>query len=129
MRVVVCDNDPVALQLVVTDLSYEGHDVVATATDAESAVTQCAEARPDVLVVDLRMPPGPDGLEAARRARLAQPDLGLVVHTNHLDEGALRRARDLGAAYVLKGELRALRRAVLGAGQRDRERDGGAGRG
>lgn len=127
MRVVVCDNDPVALNLVVTDLSYEGHEIVGTATDAEEAVRECAATRPDVLVVDLRMPPGDDGIEAARRARLAQPELGVVVHTNHLDEGALRRARELGAAYVMKGELRALRRAVLGAGaQRDGEGDGGA---
>ena len=114
MRVVVCDNDPVALDLVSMDLRLEGHDIVATAIDGEQAVAVCAEHRPDVLVVDLRMPPGCTGVEAARRARLTQPDLRVVIHTNHLDGAALAAAKEHGFAYVLKAELRALRRAVTG---------------
>jgi two-component system response regulator AlgR len=129
MRVVVCDNDPVALTLVVTDLGFEGHDIVATATNGLEAVDRCVTYRPEVLVVDLRMPPGIDGVAAARAALAEVPAMGVVIHTNHLDDDALRGARELGASYVLKGELRALRRAVLVAGQRHGEGDGRAGRG
>lgn len=110
----VCDNDDVALDLVVTDLRLEGHDIVATAVTGEDAVERCAETEPDVLVVDLRMPPGIDGVEAARRVLAARPGTRVVLHTNHLDPSALEASARLGMAYVLKGELRALRKAVQG---------------
>ena len=114
VRVVVCDNDDTALDLVVTDLRLEGHEIVATATHGEQAIEQCEATRPDVLVVDLRMPPGIDGVATARRVLAAQPGIRVVLHTNHLDEAALRAARELGVAYVLKADLRALRKAVVG---------------
>lgn len=114
MRVVVCDNDPVALDLVVMDLGLEGHEIVGTAVEGEGAVERCGALHPEVLVVDLRMPPGIDGVEAGRRAVAAQPDLRVVVHTNHLDTAALEASKRLGFAYVLKADLRALRRAVTG---------------
>jgi CheY-like chemotaxis protein len=114
VRVVVCDNDDVALDLVMTDLRLEGHDIVATAVTGEEAVDRCAETAPDVLVVDLRMPPGIDGVEAARRVLDARPTTRIVLHTNHLDSKALAASAELGIAYVLKADLRALRKAVLG---------------
>lgn len=115
MRVVVCDNDDTALDLAVTDLRLEGHEIVATAISGEEAIERCEATRPDVLVVDLRMPPGIDGVATARRVLVAQPGIRVVLHTNHLDEAALLAARELGVAYVLKADLRALRKAVAGA--------------
>lgn len=112
MRLVIVDNDPVALDLAVTDLALEGHEIVATGTDGEQAVTCCAIHQPDVLVIDLRMPPGIDGIEAAARVLAVQPGLRVVLHTNHVERRALARAEQLGAVYLLKGDLRALRRAV-----------------
>jgi CheY-like chemotaxis protein len=114
VRVVVCDNDAVALDLAVMDLRLEGHEIVGTAVNGLGAVERCAHLRPDVLVVDLRMPPGIDGVEAATRAVAAQPGLRVVLHTNHLDTTALDAARRMGFAYVLKADLRALRKAVVG---------------
>jgi len=114
VRVVVCDNDDVALDLVTTDLRLEGHEIVATAVTGEEAVDRCAETRPDVLVVDLRMPPGIDGVEAGRRVLGAQPETRIVLHTNHLDPDALRESARMGMTYVLKADLRALRKAVEG---------------
>lgn len=111
MRVVVADNDPDALDLVDLDLRLEGHDVVGRARDGTEAIALCRELHPDVLVVDLRMPPGPDGL-AVVAALADQPGLCSVLYTNYRDRGLAQRAERLGAAYLLKGDLRTLRRAL-----------------
>jgi CheY-like chemotaxis protein len=58
-RIVVADNDPDALDLVVTDLRFEGHEIVGRATQGDVAIDMCRALRPDVLVVDYRMPPAP----------------------------------------------------------------------
>ena len=113
LRVVVADNDPDALDLVDLDLRLEGHDVVGRAHDGTEAIALCRELHPDVLVVDLRMPPGPDGL-AVVAALAGQPGLRSVLYTNYRDGGLAQRAQVLGAAYLLKGDLRALRRALHG---------------
>lgn len=61
-----------------------------------------AEGGADVLVVDVEMPDG-SGLDLARSARLAYPDLGIVVLTMHDDDGTLFEALGAGAsALVLK---------------------------
>jgi two-component system NarL family response regulator len=111
LRVVVADNDGDALDLVTIDLGLEGHDVVGTAPDGARAVQLCRSLQPDVLVVDLRMPPGPDGLAVARELR-DQPGLRVVLYTNYRDASVARAAAEAGASYLLKGDLRALRRAV-----------------
>lgn len=114
LRVVVVDNDPAALDLVVTDLRLEGHDVVAAVTDGTSALDACASLQPDVVVLDHRMPPGPHGLEVARRLAEDAPDLRVIVFTNYQDPELIAQIRATGATYLPKGNLRALRRAVDG---------------
>lgn len=111
VRVVVADNDPDALDLVDLDLRLEGHDVVGRALDGTTAIELCRELHPDVLVVDLKMPPGPDGL-AVVAALADEAGMRSVLYTNYRDSGLAQRAERLGAAYLLKGDLRALRRAL-----------------
>ena len=114
-RVVIADNDPDALELLITDLRLEGHDIVGSAGDGETALALCRELDPDVLVVDYRMPPGPNGAEVAQRVRQEMPTVAVVVFTNYDTAevaGAVRRA---GGRLVRKGELHELRRAVDGA--------------
>jgi CheY-like chemotaxis protein len=113
LRVVVVDNDPAALELAVTDLSLEGHDVVATCLDGVTALEACTTLRPDVVVLDHRMPPGPHGLEVARRLATEAPDVRVVVFTNYQDADLIRAIKATGATYLAKGNLRALRRAVV----------------
>lgn len=115
-RVVVADNDPDALELVVTDLRLEGHDIVGCAADGETAVELCSALGPDVLVVDYRMPPGPNGAEVARRVRKAQPAVAVVVFTNYDTPEVARSVERAGARLVRKGQLDELRRAVEGDG-------------
>src|SRR5438093_10408930 len=67
VRLVLADNDDGALDLIALDLGLEGHDIVGLARSGEEAVAQCEAHRPEVLVVDYRMPPGIDGVEGARR--------------------------------------------------------------
>jgi len=113
-RVVVVDNDPDALELACTDLRLEGHEIVGFAGDGETALELCRKLRPDVLVVDYRMPPGPDGAEVARRMRREMPAVTVVVFTNYDTADVVRSVGRAGARLVLKGQLDDLRRAVAG---------------
>jgi len=115
VRVVVADNDSDALDLLVTDLRLEGHDIVGTAPTGDGALELCATLAPDALVVDFRMPPGINGVEAARRIRERQPDLRIVLYTNYVNAAVARGARAAGAMLIEKGNLRALRRALVSA--------------
>ena len=115
-RVVIADNDPDALELVCTDLHLEGHDIVGCAADGEAALELCRALSPDVLVVDYRMPPGPNGAEVARRMRKEMPAVTVVVFTNYDNAEVARAVRRAGGRLVHKGELQALRRAVADGG-------------
>lgn len=75
--------------------------VVATATDAASAITLAREHRPDVLVLDISMPGG--GLEVARRVREMELPSRIVILTMFAEDRYVMEAVRLGAAgYVLK---------------------------
>lgn len=111
VRLVVVDNDAAVIDLLTLDLRLEGHDVVAVADDAESAISACAEFDPDVVIVDLKLGKGPDGIEVARQ--VARPRRRVILHTNYVSAAVIQRADAVGAVVVEKGSLRALRRAVL----------------
>lgn len=111
-RIVVADNDPDVLDLLVTDLRAEGHEIVGIAEGGEAALALCAEHHPDVLVTDYRMPPGLNGIETAAQARALCPDLLIVMYTNYRDASIKGRAKKLGVQVLAKGNIRALRRAV-----------------
>jgi CheY-like chemotaxis protein len=127
-RIVVADNDPEIIDLLVDDLRAEGHDVVATATQGDVALQLCLEHHPDVLVIDFRMPPGPNGIETATQVREQTPDVAVVLYTNYRAPDIRTNAERIGATYLLKGNLRALRRAVNGASESGQGLSRGAGR-
>ena len=110
-RIVVLDNDPAVLDLLVMDLRLEGHDVLAAVVDRAVAVEACIQLRPDVFVVDLRLGPGPDGIDVAET--VIGQGLDLVLYTNYVNAEVVGRAHRLGMTVVEKGSLGALRRAVL----------------
>jgi DNA-binding NarL/FixJ family response regulator len=66
-----------------------------------------------VLVVDYRMPPGIDGVEVARRVLAGASASRVIVYSNYTDAQVVDRAERLGARWVQKGNLAALRKAVL----------------
>jgi CheY-like chemotaxis protein len=110
VRIVIVDNDDAVLQLLLLDLGLEGHEVLATAMDGDSAVQACDENNPEVLVTDLRLGPGINGLEVARLVR--RPGLRVVLYTNYVTPEVVKSATDAGAIVVEKGSLSALRRAI-----------------
>jgi DNA-binding NarL/FixJ family response regulator len=113
VRVVLVDNDPGALELLELDLALEGHEIVGTAAQGQEGVDLVAATAPDVAVVDYRMPPGIDGLEVARRLRRRVPDVRVLLYSNHVRADLVDEADRLGVAYLRKGDLDGLRRAVL----------------
>ena len=64
-----------------------GHQIVAKAADADELEAAVHEARPDVAIIDIRMPPqnADDGAQVARRRRSAYPDLGILVLSQHVE--------------------------------------------
>jgi DNA-binding NarL/FixJ family response regulator len=68
-------------------LTEQGHDVVAVVGDGESLVTAAAEHRPDVSIVDVRMPPthADEGLRAAVRIRAARPGAPVLVLSQYVE--------------------------------------------
>ena len=127
VRLVLVDNDEGALELINLDLGLEGHDVVATARDGESAVAACARTQPEVLVVDYRMPPGIDGIEVARRVLAAGTAGAVIIYSNYLDPKKEAAAEAAGARWLTKGQLAALRAAVLEAATGHGRRSGAGG--
>jgi DNA-binding NarL/FixJ family response regulator len=107
----VADNDQDALDLLVLDLRLEGHEIVGTASQGDVAIELCRSLLPDVLVVDYRMPPGPNGLEVVR-AVADVPGLRCVVYSNYGDQRLRDAVERAGATFLAKGQLRALRKLV-----------------
>jgi DNA-binding NarL/FixJ family response regulator len=106
LRVVLADDHPVirdGLAALLTEV--DGIEVVATAAGGDEAVAAVAAHGPDVLVVDLHMPGGADGVEVTRRVR--PRGVGVLVLTMLDDDESVRAALDAGASgYVLKGDSR-----------------------
>jgi DNA-binding NarL/FixJ family response regulator len=77
-------------------------DVVGEAGTAEQALTRVASARPDVAVLDLRLPDG-DGVTVCREIRSSHPEIQCVILTSYADDEAVFNAVMAGAAgYLLK---------------------------
>jgi DNA-binding NarL/FixJ family response regulator len=105
----------------------EGVAVVATCADRDTLLSTVDEQRPDVVVTDIRMPPGnsDEGIEVAARLRRTHPDIGVVVLSQYDDPRyglALLETGSDGRAYLLKeriqyrGQLVAAIEAVASGG-------------
>ena len=114
LRIVLADNDPTVVELLSIDLALEGHTIVATAQSGEEAVEACRVHQPDVLIVDYRMPPGLDGVEAIRRVRAAHSATVCILYSNYRNESIAAKTARVGGLYVKKGPLRPLRAALSG---------------
>jgi DNA-binding NarL/FixJ family response regulator len=103
IRVLVVDDHPVVRGgLLALVRSIDGLDAVGEAADGESAVREAQLVRPDVVLMDVRMP-GLDGVEATRRIRTALPDTKVLVLTMYDDDSTVMTAMQAGASgYLLK---------------------------
>jgi DNA-binding NarL/FixJ family response regulator len=125
--VVLADDQAVVREGLVTLLGLlPGVEVVGAASDGLEAVELVAEHRPDVLLVDLRMPRC-DGVEATERVRAQYPETEVVVLTTYTDDDSLLAALRAGARGFLTKDAdaeaiaRALRSAADGQSTVDAE--------
>ena len=107
MRVVVGEDSVLLREGIVRVLGDAGFEVVAQAGDAEDLVRKVCAHKPDVAVVDIKMPPTEtdDGLRAAIEIRRRLPGTGVLVLSQYLEEGyALDLVADgaEGTGYLLK---------------------------
>ena len=99
---IIADDHPAIRTAVKELLEAEGLNVVGVARDGAEALAAIEERRPDVAVLDLRMP-GLTGIEVARQVQRKSPSTSIVLYTAHSDRVQLIDAMDAGArAYVLK---------------------------
>ncbi len=104
IRVLLADDHPVVRHGLAALLgTLPDFEVVAEADDGESAVRETQVTRPDVVLMDVRMP-GVDGVEATRRIRQAVPEVAVLVLTMYDDDATVFTAMQAGArGYLLKG--------------------------
>jgi DNA-binding NarL/FixJ family response regulator len=109
-RVVLADDSALFREGLAALLTVAGVEVVAQTHDSEEVEQLVARHRPDVLVVDVRMPPRQvdEGLQAARLVRRHHPDVGIVILSQHVE---VLHALDIlgdrqgGVGYLLKDHV------------------------
>jgi DNA-binding NarL/FixJ family response regulator len=110
VRVVIADDAAIVRDGVAALLREHDFDVVATAGDAAGLHDAVERHRPDVAIVDIRMPPTHtnEGLVAAERIRASHPEIGVLVLSQHVEpEFALRlvRGEQARSGYLLKDRI------------------------
>ena len=107
LRVVIGEDDVLLREGISRLLAEGGFDVVAQAGDAEDFLRRALAHRPDVAVVDVKMPPGntDDGLRAALELRRQRPETGILVLSQFYEEHyalELIGEHAEGVGYLLK---------------------------
>lgn len=122
IKVLIADDHHLVRTSIANILHNEdGMQVVGEAADGEEAIRQARRLRPDIVLMDVRMP-GIGGLEATRKIARGMSDIKVVVLTAYLEEIFAQRLLDAGASgFISKGSemvemIRALR--SIHAGQR-----------
>lgn len=110
LRIVLADDAVLLREALAAALVAAGFEVVGQAGDVDGLMTLVERHNPDVVVVDVRMPPThtTEGLEAARRIRDTHPAIGILVLSQYVET---RHAVDLirsdpaGIGYLLKDRI------------------------
>ena len=108
MRVVIGEDSALFREGLARLLIDAGHDVVGKAADASTLVKTVQRTRPDVAVVDVRMPPDhtDDGARAAARLRVLQPGLGILLLSQHVEtRGCIDLVTSGRFGYLLKDRV------------------------
>jgi DNA-binding NarL/FixJ family response regulator len=108
LRVIVADDQATVRDGLVVLLGMtEGIDVVGSAANGREALDVAERTRPDVILLDLRMPVL-DGIETTRQLSSRHPDVAVVVLTTYADDASIIDALEAGArSYLTKNAARA----------------------
>jgi DNA-binding NarL/FixJ family response regulator len=99
---VVADDHPAVLEAVAEFLVQGGIEVIARARDGEEALERIEQRKPQVALVDVRMPKL-GGIELTRRAQRSAPETSILLYTGYGDRALLTEALDAGVrGFVLK---------------------------
>lgn len=103
ISVLLVDDHPVVIEGLRKLLGAAGDiDVTGDANDASHAIDKAKQLRPDVILLDLRMP-GATGIQATRRLREQEFSGAIIVLTSYGDQAYVRQALEAGAdGYLLK---------------------------
>jgi DNA-binding NarL/FixJ family response regulator len=108
-RVVLAEDDVLLREGLASLLGRSGFDVAGQAGDAAQLLRMVAERSPELVVVDIRMPPtnSTEGLEAARQIRQEHPEVGILVLSAHVevDHAMELLAGGRGIGYLLKSRV------------------------
>jgi DNA-binding NarL/FixJ family response regulator len=109
LRVVVADDDVLLREGLASLLERSGFEVVGQAGDASQLLELVREMTPEVVIVDIRMPPShaTEGLDAAKEIRGQQPQTGILVLSAHaeVDHAMELLASGRGIGYLLKSRV------------------------
>ena len=110
MRVVIAEDSVLLREAVSNLLATRGCEVVGAVEDAAGLIASVTEERPDVALVDIRMPPdhSDEGLRAADELARLAPEVGVLVLSQYLDAGWAERLLEGRAAargYLLKDRV------------------------
>ena len=128
MRVVIADDNLLVRAGIAALLDDAGFEVVAQASDAVELLHAVDLHRPDLAIVDIRMPPSQtdEGLQAAREIRRRHPEIAIVVLSEHVEAGVAAQMlaeSPEGLGYLLKQRVTDLEQFV---GSVRRVADGGS---
>jgi serine/threonine-protein kinase PknK len=108
-RIVVADDDVLLREGIVSLLERAGHQVVGQAGDATELLAVVRERQPDVVIIDIRMPPDhtTEGLQAARVVRQQFPEIAILVLSAHVEveEAMELLAGGRAIGYLLKSRV------------------------
>ncbi|HEV7651036.1 MAG TPA: response regulator transcription factor [Actinophytocola sp.] len=109
MRVAIAEDGALFREGLVLLLEAAGHEVVGCVADGNALLAIVATEPVDVAVLDIRMPPEPDGgLVTAERIRALRPDTGLLLLSHYAETHYLMRVLEIGAeriGYRLKEQI------------------------
>ncbi|MGH2391954.1 MAG: response regulator transcription factor [Candidatus Limnocylindria bacterium] len=110
LRVVLADDAVLLREALAGSLAAAGFEVVGQAADTDALLQLVSDQRPDVVVIDVRMPPThtTEGLQAAGQIRRLYPDTGILVLSQYIETRyAIDLLRDdpIGVGYLLKDRV------------------------
>ena len=110
LRIVIAEDAAIMRDGLTQTLTRRGHDVVAAVADAETLRQAVEEHRPDVAIIDVRMPPThtDEGLRAAQAIHHDHPRVGVLVFSQYIETASaaeLFASAPAGVGYLLKDRV------------------------